>query len=441
MDFYFRDQPLQQLETLDKQAKNSGKMAVILGRRRVGKTSLALHFIEKKPSIFLFVEKKAEALLCHSFISEIKRQLSITIHGKVETVKELFQILFEHAKTHPITVVVDEFQEFFNINPSVYSEIQGLWDQYKNQSKIHLIFIGSVYSLMQKIFQNNKEPLFGRADLTIHLKPFSIAELRFILKDVGIKKLSTVFEFYVITGCMPKYLELLLNNQCYDFDSMLDYMLMENSPFLDEGRNQLIEEFGKEYTNYFSILELIARGKTSSSEIQSIIQKNVSAYLDKLESTYHVIEKVKPIDAKPNSKLVKYQFRDNFLKFWFKYFHRNRSAIEIGNFDFIKTKIKQDFSSYSGRLLEKFFVELLAATKKYNRIGSYWQRGYKDEIDIVAINDINKVIVAAEVKRDKKRNSLTRLEHRAANLFKHYPDYTIEYLRLSLEDANQFFEN
>ncbi len=38
---------------------------------------------------------------------------------------------------------------------------------------------------------------------------------------------------------------------------MLDFMLKQNSPFLDEGKNVLIEEFGKEYGTYFSILELI----------------------------------------------------------------------------------------------------------------------------------------------------------------------------------------
>jgi len=39
--------------------------------------------------------------------------------------------------------------------------------------------------------------------------------------------------------------------------------------FQDE-KEPLIEEFGKEYGTYFSILELIATGKTARSEIESI---------------------------------------------------------------------------------------------------------------------------------------------------------------------------
>jgi hypothetical protein len=58
-------------------------------------------------------------------------------------------------------LVIDEFQEFYNINESVYSDIQNIWDTYRKKSKMNLIVSGSVYSLMQKIFQNNKEPLFA----------------------------------------------------------------------------------------------------------------------------------------------------------------------------------------------------------------------------------------------------------------------------------------
>ncbi len=440
MKFYYRDEQLQELTELQVQSNETSKMAVLLGRRRIGKTSLAMEFVKETKSVYLFIAKKSETLLCESFVAEIKNKLNISIHGKIESFKEIFKLLLEYTKTNSLTLIVDEFQEFFNINPAVYSDIQELWDLHKNQSRLLVIFIGSVYSLMHKIFENEKEPLFGRADRMIHLRPFSIEQTYFILNDYGIKDIETLFEFYVVTGCVPKYLDMLLTNKCSDINSMLDFMLKENSPFLNEGRNQLIEEFGKDYLIYFSILELIARGKTSSSEIQSIIHKNVTSYLDKLESVYRVIRKFRPIDAKPNAKLVRYQIIDNFLQFWFRFFHRNRNALEIHNYEYVKEIIKQGFRSYSGKVMEKMFVELLAASKQFNRIGTYWEKGHRDEIDIVAINDMKKVIVAAEVKRNAKKNSQARLEHRASNLLKHYADYNIQYLRLSLEDAKKFLE-
>lgn len=438
MIFYFRNNELDDLGILHKQSKSTARMAVLTGRRRVGKTSLALEFVKDKLFIYLFIAKKSEVLLCQTFVEEIERKLNIPIIGKIETFRDIFVWLMEHSKSQPLTVIVDEFQEFYNINPSVYSDVQHLWDINKNNSTMNIIFIGSIYSMMTKIFENKKEPLFGRADRILHLRPFSISEMKQILSDHGISDLNRLFEFYVLTGGIPKYLDILLTNKCYTFNKVLNFMLRENSPFLQEGRNQLIEEFGKDHSIYFSVLELIARGKTSSSEIESVIQKNVSAYLDRLENNYRVIKKIKPINAKPNSKLQKYEIIDNFLRFWFRFFHRNRDALEIGNYGFVKDIITRDFKSFSGKTLERFFFELLANTQQFNRIGSYWERGHKNEIDIVAINDIDKTIVVAEVKINPRRNSLTRLEQRATKILQQYHDYHVKYLRLSLKDADAY---
>ena len=429
MKFYFRDELLQELAILNEQSQARSRMAVLLGRRRIGKTSLALQFVKDKPFLYLFTAKKSERLLCESFMHEIKEKLNIVIHGRVESLKEIFAILFEYGKTHSFTLIVDEFQEFFYINPSLYSDLQALWDLHKDQTKILTIFIGSIYSLMHKIFENEKEPLFGRADRLMQVRPFTIPQIKIILQDYNIHSLESLFIFYAITGGVPKYLDALLTNGCKDLTSIIEFIIKENSPMLNEGRNQLIEEFGKDYITYFSILELIARGKTNSSEIHSVIQKNVSAYLDKLASTYNIIQSVRPIDAKPNAKLVKYQIIDNFLQFWFRFIHRNRDAIEIRNFEFVKEIIKRDFTTYSGRLLERMFVELLIETKRFNRIGSYWRQSGQDEIDIVAINDLEKIILLAEVKRQERRNSQIRLEQRAAHFYK-----IIQIIRWNIKD-------
>ena len=42
-------------------------------------------------------------------------------------------------------LVIDEFQEFYNINESVYSDMQNLWDQYRRKSRMNLIVSGSIH--------------------------------------------------------------------------------------------------------------------------------------------------------------------------------------------------------------------------------------------------------------------------------------------------------
>jgi AAA+ ATPase superfamily predicted ATPase len=80
-------------------------------------------------------------------------------------------------------LVIDEFQEFFYINPAIYSGIQDVWDRYKDTTRVYFIASGFAYTLMRKIFMGYREPLYGRCDSIVKLKPFTTAVLKQILAD------------------------------------------------------------------------------------------------------------------------------------------------------------------------------------------------------------------------------------------------------------------
>lgn len=440
MKFYNRERELRVLAELYRQAADAARMTVVTGRRRVGKTMLALEFAKAHKFIYLFVSKKAEYLLCNEYVEEIKKHFDLPVLGDIKRFSDVFTLLLELSKKERFTLIIDEFQEFYAINPSVYSDVQRLWDLNKSSSRMNLIFIGSVYSLMHKIFEESKEPLFGRADRILLLKPFSIRNIQAVLKDHGEVAARSLFDVYLFTGGMPKYLDILASNSALSRESMLDFMLAENSPFINEGKNLLVEEFGKEYGTYFSILELVASGKTARTEIESILEIQAGAYLARLENDYAIISRQKPIDAKPGSRLLKYTMNDNFLNFWFRFVFRNRSAVETGNFAYIKEIVARDYSTFAGRMLEKFYRELFAESGRYNRIGSYWEKGNRNEIDLVAVNDLKKEIVLAEIKLDKSRVRLSELSRKARGLLAAYPGYKTEWLGLGLEDAGKYLE-
>ena len=87
--------------------------------------------------------------------------------------------------------------------------MQNLWDQYRRKSRMNLIVSGSIHSLMQKIFQNSKEPLFGRADNIIKLSAFSLTTLKEIIYDHRPDYSNDdLLALYAFTGGVPKYVEL-----------------------------------------------------------------------------------------------------------------------------------------------------------------------------------------------------------------------------------------
>ena len=350
-------------------------------------------------------------------------------------------------KLSRIVIVIDEFQEFYNIRPDVFSDMQNLWDEYRQETKINLVISGSVYSLMQKIFTDHGEPLFGRADNILCLRSFNTKVLKQIMEDFapGYSN-DDLLALYTLTGGIPKYVELFCDNQALTIDKMYDFVFSENSLFIDEGRNLLITEFGKNYGTYFSILSEIANGHYTQGEIESALGGTaIGGYLSKLENVYNLITRERPIFAKPGTKKnVRYVIGDNFLNFWFKYIEQNRSYIELQNFDDLRQLAKADYPTYSGRVLEKYFKQKLAETGGFKEIGSWWetkssigkQRINSYEIDIVALKSSGKKALIAEVKRVPENNYshtvfMEKVEHLKQ---KEMSKYDIETQVLGLKD-------
>jgi hypothetical protein len=439
MEFYDRTNELAELQRIQNLSfSDHSRLTVVTGRRRIGKTSLIMKSVEGLPTVYLFVGRKAEATLCSEFIPVISQSLDTFVPAEIRTFRSLFQYLMELASNKAFNLVIDEFQEFYNIDESVYSDMQNIWDAYRRKSKMNLIVSGSIYSLMQKIFQSKKEPLFGRADNIIKLSAFDLSTLKDIMRDYRSGYTNDdLLALYSFTGGVPKYVELFCDNQMLSVDEMISFMVRENSPFTDEGKNLLIEELGKNYATYFSILSAISGGINTQPGIEAALgDKSIGGQIKRLIEDYNIIVRQRPILAKEGSQTVRYEIQDNFLRFWFNYFDRYRSLIEIKNFVGLQSIIKKDYPTYSGIMLERYFKQQFAESFQYRAIGSWWElKGYQNEIDIVGLKLEKNQAVVAEVKRQKKNFKpeflVAKTEHLKQKLL---PKYRIEMRCLSLED-------
>ena len=182
MKFYDRETEQQLLDEVLRQSKREARMTVLMGRRRIGKTELSLRCGDDT-ILYFFVGKKAEALLCRDFVQEITNKLSVPVLGQANSFSEVFRFVLQLSETKAFTLIIDEFQNFQKVNPTVFSDMQRDWDLMKRNSHLNLIISGSVFTLMKKIFEDYEEPLFGRADEKITLQPFKTDALKEILHD------------------------------------------------------------------------------------------------------------------------------------------------------------------------------------------------------------------------------------------------------------------
>lgn len=292
MKFFDRTKEIASLREIREMAKNNAQFTVVTGRRRIGKTFLIWKAYEDEPILYFFAARKAESDLCEDYRLEIENKLGIPTIGRTEHFADIFEFLMKLSIERPITLFIDEFQEFFRVNKSVYSDMQRIWDMYSQKAHINLIVCGSIYSMMTKIFKDKKEPLYNRQTRLMTVRPFTPAVLKEILTDYNTSYTAEdLLALYSFTGGVAKYVQLLIDAGATTKERMLDQIVKGDSIFLGEGKAILIEEFGKDYGIYFSILSAIARGKTSRSEIEKVVGREIGGYLTKLENEYEVIAK------------------------------------------------------------------------------------------------------------------------------------------------------
>lgn len=417
MKFFDRKEEITTLRKIRDNAERSAQLTVLTGRRRIGKTSLVIKAYEDKPILYFFVGRKAESLLCEEFRHETENKLGVKLGGTPSGFSELFDYLLQLSKQKSFTLFIDEFQNFERVNSAIFSDMQRIWDLNHQESKINLVVCGSVYSMMTKIFRDKKEPLYNRQNRFMTIKAFEPSVLKDILDEYhpGYSN-EDLLALYTFTGGVAKYVQLLVDDNALTLDNMIDSIVSPDSTFINEGRSILVEEFGKDYDTYFSILSAIASGKTRRSEIESIIEKPIGGYLTRLEDDYGIIVKEIPIGAKALSKNAIYTICDNFFTFWFRFIFKYAHIIEIGGYEHLRTIIRRDYTTFSGLTLERYFRAKAIECKKYTLIGRWWNRKGENELDMIAANELEACVEIYEIKRNRKNIDYKALEEKTRNM-------------------------
>lgn len=430
--FYDREKEMAQLLEMQRQAYSDySRFVVLTGRRRVGKTSLVYRVMQQTgsdaPGLYFFVGRKTESVLVRNFAAEVREKLQEYVPDSVMSFREIFRLLLEMAKRRKFTLFIDEFQEFDNVNSGVFSDMQELWDRYKKQTNLCLIVSGSIYRLMEKIFKDEQQPLFGRDDCTIRLQPFRTDTLIEILGDYNPNYTADdLLALWTYTGGVARYVEALMNNGCTTVEKMISYICSGSDGFfVSEGSKILLQEFGKQYGTYFSILGQIAQGDVTQRELEGAVGvENLGGQLRLLDEQYGMISKKRPVGAKPGSQTVRYEIGDNFFRFWFRYIYRYSSLIELQNMPALAKIMADDYTTFSGLALERWFRQRMMESFSYQLIGNWWKntpkgQGQHDEyeIDIVA-EDLKGNVSAYEVKRNADRYRAARLEAKVEEMQK-----------------------
>ncbi len=301
--------------------------------------------------------------------------------------------LAKNIGSKKLILVIDEYQNLAKIDKGFSSMLQKVWDLYLKEKNVYLILCGSTISMMHSELLNYSAPLYGRATTIIHLKPLLA---KYIYEFVPNIEQEEFMKIYASFGTIPKYLEMYREQSSFQ-ENILELILNKNSFLYNEGYFLLKQEIN-EVSTYFSILEAISKGATKLGEISGVLEMNSSQltrYIERLISLGFIDKEILITERNPlKSKLGRYRFKDNFLKFWFFYVYKNYRFLEIDLYEFVLKEIKKNFNdNFVSFAYEDYIKEqILQDPIRYLgfvplKIGRWWNN--KEEIDIVAFDEEN----------------------------------------------------
>jgi len=381
----------EELETLNREYRlPHATFSVIYGRRRVGKTTLIQKYIEDKPMLYYYATEVNLAMQLKAFTEDMCQKLDL---GNITfpSFEDALVYLSKQLGEKKLVLVIDEYQNLAKLDKSFSSMLQKVWDLHLKQSNIHLILCGSTISMMHSEILNYAAPLYGRSTSIIQLKPLLSRYIHDFIPNLSQEDLMRVFASF---GTIPKYLEMYQPQLSFE-ENVRTLILNKNAFLYNEGYFLLKQEIN-EISTYFSILEAISKGATKLGNISGMLEmqsSQLTRYIEKLIDLGFIDKEVPVTEKNPlKSKLGRYHFKDNFLKFWFFYVYKNYRYLEIDMLAFVEKEIAQSFNdnfvsfAYEAYVKEKIIQDPMRYLGFVPlKIGRWWNN--KEEIDLVAFDD------------------------------------------------------
>ena len=371
----------------------SGKfeMAIIYGRRRVGKTTLINEFCKNKKTVFFpAIENNA-----YQNLSILSDAVSIMQNGSSEaglrynSFADAFLRIAEIAKTERVILVIDEYPYLAKAEKSVSSLLQQYIDNIFKQTKLFIVLCGSSMSFMEKQVLGYQSPLYGRRTAQFKIEPFDYFDTGKWFPNYTAEEKAIM---YGITGGVPLYLEEF-SPQLTIKQNLLENLFDKNAMLYEEPSNLLKQEL-REPATYNAIISAIASGKTKLSEITTTVGAETGAcskYIDNL-ITLGILTREVPV-TEPKTKRPIYKIEDNFFKFWFTFVSKNIASIVSGRIEqSYNSAVANHLSDYMGTVFEKMCRDyILYYDNKIpfnmSQIGQWWGGNPKTkrqaQIDVV----------------------------------------------------------
>jgi uncharacterized protein len=371
------------------------QLAVVWGRRRVGKTFLLTHFAEGKRAVYFTATRQdSDERQLRRFAERLRAGLD---EGSQDLVPRSFpdwesalRLAVQLAATEPLLVVIDEAPRLTAGSPEFADVVSAVWENRVREHRLMLVLSGSAVAVMEAMLGPDGG-LHRRAGLELRMDPFPLLDARAFQPDLPP---AAFIEAYAACGGYP----LHLRRWSPDLDAAanLRELAFEPGGVLLEDATDILSEDLDWRGGYERVLAAMAGGARRRSRIASRAQQRIDYTLDRLNKAGYV-RVVRSIGSGGSPDPL-YEIADDYLAFWFAVLRDEADLIEGGQGASVQERTSGRWVNHLARVFEDaaraHAIRLVAAggLPPDTLVGRWW-KDETAEIDVLALSRTGPVLV------------------------------------------------
>lgn len=406
-----------ELARLDRCARSSeGGLAVIFGRRRVGKTRLLLEWIGRHRGLYFVADQSSASLQRRYFAQALATRLPGFGDVDYPDWRALFARLASEAKLRKFRgpLVIDELPYLILSSPELPSVLQQWIDHDARAAKLTVALAGSSQRMMQGLVLDGAAPLFGRAREVIEIKPLSPRWLPHAFKGLaGADLLAT----WTAWGGVPRYWELA-HSARGKLDARIDALVLDPMGPLHHEPDRLLLEETPSAVELRPLLDAIGAGIHRASEIAARAGRPVTALSRPLERLIELglVRREVPFGEAPRqTKKSLYRLADPFFRLWFRVVAPQRGFLATATAKQRKALLAAHFPALVGSAFEELCLREVSTLGDWLPAARWWQ-GSEPEWDVVSTSPDGQQVLLGEAKAWRKPATLEALIPEARRL-------------------------
>lgn len=405
MRFVDRTEEMARLRRLTDRGR--GGLAVVYGRRRIGKTRLLLEWSRQSHGLYTVADQSAAEIQRRYFAETVAERLPGFADVEYPEWSSLLSRLARDAETGDWRgpLIFDELPYLVTASPEMPSVLQRWLDHDARRARLSVAVAGSSQRMMQGLVLGADAPLYGRASETLELAPLDAS---YLVEVFGSQDAASRVELYGAWGGVPRYWELAADVEGAVLDQIDHLVLDPLGPLHREPDRLLLEELPPAVETR-PVLDAIGAGAHRVSEIAGRLGRpatSMSRPLERLVSMGLVRREVPFGESEKKSRRSLYKIDDPFFRLWFRVVAPHRGLLAASP----RPARLELLGKHWGGLMAEAWEELCRrrlpslpresplATRGPWGPAARWWRGNEPEWDVVSRSLDGETLLLGEVK-------------------------------------------